>query len=53
MTRIADFFGVPQPPRHPQRGWTRENQGVAIEDDPIINLVPRNAPQANMVNQGT
>lgn len=19
MTRVADFFGVPQPPRHPQR----------------------------------
>lgn len=52
MTHIVDFFGVPQSPRHPQRGWTRENQGIAVENDLTINQVPRNAPQVNMVNQG-
>lgn len=49
MTRIIDFFGVPQSPRHPQREWIIENQGLAIEEDLAINQVPRNAPQANMV----
>lgn len=44
MTCISDFFGVPKPPRHPQREWLRENQGLAIEDDLTINQVPRNAP---------
>lgn len=52
MTRIADFFSVPQPPQHPQRELIRGNQGLAIEDDLIINQIPRNAPQANIVNQG-
>ena len=54
MTRIADFFGVPQPPRHPQREWMIENQGIAFEEDPTINQVQqnqRNTPQANVVNQ--
>lgn len=31
----------------------REYQGLAIEDDFTINQVPRNAPQENVVNQGT
>ncbi|XP_050890388.1 uncharacterized protein LOC127095791 [Lathyrus oleraceus] len=53
MTCIADFFGVPQPLQPPQREWIRENQGLAIVDDFTINQVPRNAPQANVVNQGT
>lgn len=55
MTHIVDFFGVPQPPRHPQREWMIENQGVALEEDPTINQVQqnqRNIPQTNVVNQG-
>lgn len=42
MTRIADFFGVLQPHRHPQRERVRENQGLTIEDDFTINQVLRN-----------
>lgn len=55
MMRITDFFGVPQPPQHPQRGWMIENQGIAFEEDPTINQVQqnqRNIPQTNMVNKG-
>ena len=55
MTRIADFFGVPQPLTHPYRECVRENQGVILEEDPTINQVQqnqRNASQENMLNQG-
>ena len=45
MTRIADFFGVPQPPRPPQREWIRENQGAILEEDVTINQIPRVANQ--------
>ena len=40
MTRIADFFGVPQPPRQPQREWIRENQGLVFGEDVTINQTP-------------
>ena len=45
MTRITDFFGVPQPPRPPQREWIRENQGVILDEDVTINQIPRVANQ--------
>lgn len=54
MTCITDFFGVPQPPRHPQMEWMIENQGITFEGDPTINQVQqnqRNIPQTNMVNR--
>lgn len=55
MTRIGDFFGVPQPPLHPKREWMIENQGITFEEDPTINQANKTKemyPQANMVNQG-
>ena len=55
MTRIADFFGVPQPPRHTQREWMIENRGIALEEDLTINQFQqnqRNIPQENVVNHG-
>lgn len=42
MMHIADFFGVPQPPRHPQREWMIENKGISFEEDPTINQVQQN-----------
>ena len=50
MTCIADFFGVPQPPRQPQREFIRENQGLVLGEDVTINQTPQNVPQ-NVVNQ--
>ena len=41
MTRMAKFFGVPQPIRHPQRELIRGNQGVVLKDDMTINQNPQ------------
>lgn len=50
ITRIADFFGISQPPRQPQKEWIRENQGLAIEVTLPLTKSRENAPQANVVN---
>lgn len=48
---MSEFLGVPQPHRHPQMDWVRENQGATFGEDPIINQIPQNQPQPEMVNQ--
>lgn len=39
MTRLTQFFGVPQPPPQPRRELVRENQGLVIGDNPILNPI--------------
>ena len=39
MSRLADFFGVPQPIRQPQRAQIRGNQGILLEEETTINQV--------------
>jgi len=48
MTRIADFFGVPQT-RH--RGQVIHNPVVAVQEEPTINQIPLDNPQTNVRNQ--
>ena len=40
MTRMAEFFGVPQPIRQPQRELIRGNHGVVLEEDMTTNQNP-------------
>ena len=39
MSRLDDFFGVPQPIRQPQRPQIRGNQGILLEEETTINQV--------------
>ena len=48
MTRIADFFGVPQT-RH--REQVVHNPVVAVQEEPTINQIPSDSPQENIRNQ--
>ena len=68
MTCMAEFFGVPQTIRQPQRIPIRVNQGVIMEEDLTVNQnpqiprvemeqprveIPRNPPQVpREVDQG-
>lgn len=52
MTRIADFFGVPQTPQQLWREHVLENQGAILEEDPTINQAHQNAPRIDVENQG-
>lgn len=51
MTRIADFFGVSQAPRHLRREHLLENQGATLEEDPTINQFQQNACMVDVTNQ--